>query len=256
MAKKTLITRIGPAPTLDEHLATKAYVDGSATGEANTASNDGAGEGLAVTKVGVDLPFKSLIGGTSVTLSSDAVEVTINATIPAGSGDGMDDQAEANIAPVADAAESSFNALKFYQFVTLPTAFNYYRVSGIEWKNGTVVSGGIICGVDKVNADPPTLAGTVLLACGTEVAQAGTSAIQRNSEISSQLIAGGTLVGIWLQIDNGTGLLRVLGGQTDNNHFKSEVFSDNPTNQGSIAWSTSASRLYLKLYLIPIGKAL
>jgi len=47
------------------------------SGEANTASNLGAGEGLFTTKSGVDLPFKSLVGGTGISLSSDANTVTI-----------------------------------------------------------------------------------------------------------------------------------------------------------------------------------
>jgi hypothetical protein len=46
-------------------------------GESNTTSNDGAGEGLAKAKSGVDLPFKSLVGGTDISLSSDANTVTI-----------------------------------------------------------------------------------------------------------------------------------------------------------------------------------
>jgi hypothetical protein len=52
---------------------------GASGGEANTASNLGAGEGLYGAKVGVDLRFKSLVGGTGITLSSDASEVTIDA---------------------------------------------------------------------------------------------------------------------------------------------------------------------------------
>jgi uncharacterized protein (DUF2252 family) len=55
------------------------------TGEANTASNlPGGDEGLFSTKSGVDLQFKSLIGGTNVTLSSDANTVTIDADVPPG----------------------------------------------------------------------------------------------------------------------------------------------------------------------------
>lgn len=56
-------------------------------GEANTASNLGAGEGLFTTKSGVNLPFKSLVAGTNVTLSSDANTVTINATGGGGTVD-------------------------------------------------------------------------------------------------------------------------------------------------------------------------
>jgi hypothetical protein len=50
------------------------------TGEANTASNLGAGEGVFAAKVGVDLQFKSLVAGTNVSLGSDANTITINST--------------------------------------------------------------------------------------------------------------------------------------------------------------------------------
>ena len=58
---------------------------GGGGGEANTASNLGAGEGLYASKVGVDLRFKSLVAGANVTLSSDGDEITIDA---AGGGGG------------------------------------------------------------------------------------------------------------------------------------------------------------------------
>ena len=49
----------------------------SITGEANTASNSGTGEGLAQTKSGIDLPFKSLIGETDkITLTGNTNNVT------------------------------------------------------------------------------------------------------------------------------------------------------------------------------------
>lgn len=59
-----------------------------AVGEVNTASNLGAGEGIFTTKSGVDLPFKSLVAGSNVSLSSDANTVTINATGGGGGGVG------------------------------------------------------------------------------------------------------------------------------------------------------------------------
>jgi hypothetical protein len=48
-------------------------------GEANTASNVGAGDGLFKIKTGVDLEFKSLIGGTGTTLVVGTDDITINA---------------------------------------------------------------------------------------------------------------------------------------------------------------------------------
>ncbi|MBU0593364.1 MAG: hypothetical protein KKH74_06455 [Gammaproteobacteria bacterium] len=56
------------------------------SGEINTASNLGAGQGLFTAKSGVNLPFKSLVAGTNVTLSATSDAITINAT-GGGGGD-------------------------------------------------------------------------------------------------------------------------------------------------------------------------
>ncbi|QDI73954.1 hypothetical protein QIT54_gp16 [Nitrosopumilus spindle-shaped virus] len=50
------------------------------TGEANTASNLSPGEGLFTSKSGVNLPFKSLTGGTNISLSSNSTTIEISAT--------------------------------------------------------------------------------------------------------------------------------------------------------------------------------
>ena len=53
---------------------------GGGGGEANTSSNSGGGAGLAQTKSGVDLPFKSLVAGSGISLTPTADEITIAAT--------------------------------------------------------------------------------------------------------------------------------------------------------------------------------
>ena len=53
---------------------------GAGGGEANTTSNDGAGAGLAKAKVGTDLPFKSLVAGTNITITPGTDEITIAAS--------------------------------------------------------------------------------------------------------------------------------------------------------------------------------
>ena len=59
----------------------------SSTGEANTASNLGSGEGVFSSKSGANLQFKSLKAGSNVTISSDSSEITISST--GGGGGGM-----------------------------------------------------------------------------------------------------------------------------------------------------------------------
>lgn len=49
------------------------------SGEPNTASNLGAGQGVFESKAGFDLRFKSLVAGTNVTIGSNATTITINA---------------------------------------------------------------------------------------------------------------------------------------------------------------------------------
>ena len=67
-------------------------IGGGASGKVNTSSNSGAGEGLALTKVGSDLPFKSITAGTGITLTSSASELEISS-----SGGGGDNIANANL---------------------------------------------------------------------------------------------------------------------------------------------------------------
>jgi hypothetical protein len=67
----------------------ESSLPGSAGGEANTASNLGGGEGLATAKNVFDLPFKSLVAGTDISLDSDANEITINSTASGGGGPGF-----------------------------------------------------------------------------------------------------------------------------------------------------------------------
>ena len=57
---------------------------GGGGGEVNTASNVGAGDGVFKQKTGVDLEFKSLIGGTNISITAGANDLTIDST---GSGE-------------------------------------------------------------------------------------------------------------------------------------------------------------------------
>jgi len=52
-------------------------------GESNTTSSSGGTIALPLAKVGVDLPFRGLTAGSSITLTPSGTDVTIAATVPA-----------------------------------------------------------------------------------------------------------------------------------------------------------------------------
>jgi hypothetical protein len=56
-----------------------------AVGEVNTSSSGGSGESLVLSKVGADLPFKSIAAGTNITIDSTSDTLTVNSL---GSGGG------------------------------------------------------------------------------------------------------------------------------------------------------------------------
>lgn len=70
---------------LEYDLASNTFIwVATSGGEANTSSNSGAGAGLALPKVGVDLPFKSIIGElnrVTITVNADNLTFTIGTDV-------------------------------------------------------------------------------------------------------------------------------------------------------------------------------
>ncbi len=159
------------------------------------------------------------------------------------------EQAEAASSPVADNTNTALGTgIRVYAFFTLPTTERFYIITGIEWKNGATVAGNVQCGVDLIDANPPTLAAVPLAAHGQELAQAGASGVQRNSRIVSRPIRGGTLVGIWFVSNSTTATFANLTGQASQNQQKAIAYTNNPPNQDATAWTAATVRYYAKLY--------
>ncbi|MEM6698642.1 MAG: hypothetical protein AAF599_09625 [Bacteroidota bacterium] len=79
------ITITGAGDGGDPYVINSTGGGGGGSGEVNTASNIGGGEGLFASKSGVNLQFKSLFAGSGISLSSNANEVTISSTGGGGS---------------------------------------------------------------------------------------------------------------------------------------------------------------------------
>ncbi|NQX75887.1 MAG: hypothetical protein HRT62_20470 [Epibacterium sp.] len=144
---------------------------GGGGGEANTSSNLGAGEGIAAVKVGFNLPFKSLIGGTNVSLSSDADTITINSTA-SGSGD------------VVGPASATDNAIVRYDATT-----------------GKLVQDSVVTVSDTGTINTP---GSVVTTGGGNVSADG-DVVSLNGDVSSanNVIANDAVRGNTVQVTDG-----------------------------------------------------
>lgn len=79
---KSLVAGTGVTLTSN---STSVTINAPGTGEANTASNLGAGTAIFASKSGVDLQFKTLVAGSGVTISNNSTTVTISSTGGGGS---------------------------------------------------------------------------------------------------------------------------------------------------------------------------
>jgi len=133
----------------------------------------------------------------------------------------------------------------------LPTTENFYIITGIEWKNGTAVAGNVQCGVDIVDASPPSIAGVVTVAVGRQIAQSGTSSVQRNSTIQSALIPSGTRIAGWIATDSNTAAFRRLVDSSVN-RYKAITFGNQPIINNNVAWTANTNHMYIKVYYKPV----
>ena len=144
--------KAGPNITLNPSGDEIEIAGAAGGGEANTSSNVGAGHGLALPKVGVNLPFKSLKAGPNILLTPSGTEIEIAAPgggaspqthshvdheVPAGSGSSFTLAGT----PMLNTVDLVRNGLRMRQVVT-PTGANEYSISGSAITLGVVMAGG------------------------------------------------------------------------------------------------------------------
>lgn len=138
-----------------------------------------------------------------------------------------------------------------YAFITLPSTATYYRITGMECSNGTVVNGNFHALVEMVDASPPVAVSTIVVATPQFAAQTGASSVQRLSVISSQLIPGGTLLGCSIATASATGRYLTATVASANNSKAVAPAGDVPLRDGT-AWAATTEAPYFKLYYRPV----
>lgn len=156
--------------------------------------------------------------------------------------------------PVAGANDTAIGAnTPRFTFFTMPTTHPVYFVTAIEWLNGTVINGNVNSAVWTVDANPPTDAANTLLAWAAFIAQAGASAVQKRSIVSSLPIPGGTIVGAFIATGSATGRYGTTTVASANNSKALTVSSDQATGNAT-AWSATTEEPYIKVYGKPLLK--
>lgn len=144
---KSLIAGTNVSITSDLNSITISATD---TGEVNTASNLGSGEGVFAQKTGTDLEFKSFVAGTNVSITSDSTSITISAS----------DTGEVNTASNIGSGDGIFSAKvgTDLQFKTLVAGSNITITPGLDsiTIDSTGGGGGNPFDYVQFNLTPPT----------------------------------------------------------------------------------------------------
>lgn len=136
---------------------------------------------------------------------------------------------------------------KHYLFYTLPSTEKWYVFTALEYYGSTGGSpSNIMMGVDLVNADPPTLSHSVLVALCPESTGSGLTKV---STIYSRPIRGGTLVGLWVENSTSTATgIALITPTPSNPRSRTTVYSTTPKMADATAWNVTGSSYYINGY--------
>lgn len=222
--------------TADATLTAEQSLGALATGILKNTTSTGV---LSIA-VGADLPSHTHA-------ESDVTNLVSDLAAKATAGAALTEVAEASSSTVAGATSTAIGSgVRTYEFFTLPSTELWYLITAIEWLNKATVNGNVWCGVDIVDASPPVAAGTVSVAVGMPVAQAGTNAAQKNTRIASRVVRGGTLLAVWFVSDSATGTFGNTAGSNVNR--RKSIAAGAPGQAENAAWAASTAQYYVKAY--------
>lgn len=159
---------------------------------------------------------------------------------------------ETNTTPVAGANDTVLGASNtYYTIVTMPTTAPAYIITGLEVLNGTVVNGSFVCNVNTIDANPPSVAKTTLLALSAWTAQSGASAVQRVSQLTQYgLLLSGQTVALGVASSSATGRYGTTTVGSVNN-FRAIAAAASQGTGSTTAWQAGTEEPYIKMYYKP-----
>ena len=178
---------------------------------------------------------------------SDVTSLVSDLAGKAPLGSALTEVAEASQVNVAGGTSAVPGAaIRLYGLFQLPTTEKFYIITGIEWLNKATVNGSVYCGVDIINSITASASGTALAAVGRPIAQAGASAAQRNSDIASQPIRGGTFIGVWFASTSATATFGQTAVAASNK--QKAIAAAAPATADFTAWTSVTVEYYVKVY--------
>lgn len=141
---------------------------------------------------------------------------------------------------------ASIGATKqFFRKITLPSTEKFYIITGIEWTNGSTISGTVMSGVSLKNGNS-----TPYVAICQEVAHAGADSVQRVSVVRAKPILAGTDVYAWMQTSSATSTFSLSINADNGNTFSrgSHTYSGTPPTSENATVSAETTLPIIKMY--------
>lgn len=107
----------------------------------------------------------------------------------------------------------------FMQF-TNPNAYDFVRISAVQWKNFATIAGNIQVGIYIIDSNPAVSANMELVALVAFTAQAGINSLQKASVVWSKAFSGTPILGVGLIPSNATATFSGKAAQPSQNRSK------------------------------------